>query len=255
MKNLLFILSFLFLTTSLCAQSNDVGTMEPVKEIIKRRILVTTVTFGPTVDWFTPTTENMVKTGASVGFRGGIGFDIDVKKNQKLFVTTGIMVRYLNSGVDTQEKYNINDTMVTYNVTRSLSNLSIVIPTGVKLKTLPRNNCVFAGSFGFYHGFTVRGRTSDDIELLEGTDGDGNPIEFDIETTSMPHDEGSLYSFTPYAGMGFEYQLKNGQRASIYAQYAPQVSNYFTKKAVSINGNSREKALIHSLEIMLGFSF
>ncbi len=258
MKSILTACIMVVFSLPLVAQTDGPGTLRTVDEVMKRRVVVASVVFGPTVDWMSPTTENMTKTAPNMGFRGGFLIDVDAKKTQNFYVSTGVLVKNISGEMNLNEVYNLggnSGVMDTVGVMRSLSSYYLVLPTGIKLKTKPSRNCVFAGSLGVYHGFAIGGKSSDQFVDFVGEDYLGNPTEFNIQTKETSNTFASMYTFTPYAGIGFEYQLNNGQRASLYVQYAGQISNYFVTKATNSIDASKEKAIVHSLEFMLGFSF
>lgn len=260
-KFTLIIVSF-FILSQLSAQgyTSSYTSNSSSDDVIKRRTLVTSFVLAPTVDWLIPRTDNMTETKLpKAGFRGGITFDIDIKKNQNYYASTGVMVKYLAGNVHLDEIYTLRTQqgalMDTFNVDRTVNTFYIVIPTGVKLKTKPSRGCVFAGSFGFYHSFRIGGKTKDEFIEFPGSNVNGDPVDFNVKTVPVKNNEAAIYTFTPYAGLGFEYQLRNGQRASFYAQYAGAISNYFAADCVNSVTGTSEKALVHSLEFLLGFSF
>ena len=247
-----FLLSaFCFLPSALLAQkqkSKENNTLGKKKE---NQSVFFDVRFGPTIDWFAPTSEKIDREKVNGGFIAGVGVDVNLTPKRFLYFSTGVLFKYLQGDVAFTNQYPISllDTSFTLPAVRTYQTMYLAIPTGITFRTHPVKNCVFIGKIGFYHNFKVGG-TQFDSSALPKEEGGVDP-EYFLTTPKVPNTNAALFAEAGYAGAGFEYVL--GKRTRVYASldYSCQF-NYFSYTA---KNNDQFKSIIHSLYITFGFVF
>lgn len=252
MKRIALFLLIFCISVSLSAQKDKKprkpkdNFTEELQPLPKR--VVCGISLAPSCDWFAPLNSGYFREKAEIGARYGFTFDINLAKKARsanYYFTVGVMINHLQGVINFPENYTIFDSTVTFdNATRHYTSTSLVIPTGIKLKSNPMKNCVIGGQFGLYHSFLLSGKKYDSFVLDE---------KYNIVTDKVKNDEAGMLSETVYAGLGFEYVIVRKYRASLYVNYNCMFTNYFNKKSVTLEGN-RKKSIVHGIEFVLGFA-
>ena len=212
---------------------------------------------GPTIDWFAPTINGLERTKVKGGMIAGFNLDINLTKQNMFYFSTGVFVRYLQGEFSFTNRYDFDLDSIQYihegNAVRTIQTTYLTIPTGLKFRTHPSNNCVFVGKLGLYHNFRILGTQYDDF-LLRNSDA---TKKYFITTEKIKNSEtdAALFAESGYIGLGFEYVLKNNFRVFANVDYSCQF-NYFSAKAKSnIPETPRFKSIVHSLHIVFGILF
>jgi len=208
---------------------------------------------GPSIDWFAPTSKAITRNNAKGGFIAGVNIDCSLHKNKTFYFSTGVLIRYLQGDLALENQYLFNifaDTLVLPAV-RNYQTTYLTIPTGVKFRIKPINNCVFLVKLGLYHNFKIGGNQVDKFSL-PSEDETVSPKYF-ITTEKIKNQDASLFAESGYLGLGFEYSFgKIGVFA--HADYSCQF-NYFSAKAKNNVTDAQFKSIVHSLHIFLGVLF
>ncbi|MDR0206126.1 MAG: PorT family protein [Bacteroidales bacterium] len=213
------------------------------------------ISFGPTVDWFVPTTKEFTLTRqrAKAGLIAGLSTDIAVIKDRYLYFSTGLMFRYLQGDLSFANKYYFSSLMEEERIfptVRTFQTMYLTLPTGVKFRTNPSNGCVFLGKLGLYHNFKIGGSQFDNFILSN----ESAAPEYFIRTPKIINNDASLFAESVYIGLGFEYVLSKKARVFAVADYNCQF-NYFSNNAINIVHNKQYKSVVHSLHIVFGVMF
>jgi len=206
--------------------------------------------FGPTIDWFAPTTKALERDVAKVGFLGGVTVDVGVTQNKIIYVSTGLLVRYLQAGLAFTTQYPIFDSLLVTPTVRTYQTFYLTIPTGVKFKTNIANRCAFLGKVGLYHNFKLGGMQFDNFKLDHRFSSD----QYLVATQKDKNQDAALFAESGYLGFGFEFLFDNNTGIAVNADYCCQF-NYFKAKAKNTYTNERFKTVVHSLNITVGFVF
>jgi hypothetical protein len=236
--------AFCFLLSAFCLLPSISFAQQPAKKIAVNKTVYYGATFGPTVDWFSPTSDSLTRSAVKGGFIGGATVDIDVSKEKFLYVSTGLFVRYLQGEVSFANQYFVHDVPSIENAVRTYKTTYLTLPTGIKFRTNPSKNCVFLGKIGLYHNFKIEGSQFDNFELDD---------EYLVMTKKIKNKDAALFAEAGYAGLGFEYVL-GANRVFATVDYSCQF-NYFSSKAKSNISNARFRSIVHSLQISFGFLF
>jgi hypothetical protein len=189
---------------------------------------------------------------AKAGLIAGVIVDVNLVPKDILYFTTGVLARYLQGDVSFDNNYqfdfknvSVNDTV---NTIRTYQTTYLTIPTGIKFRTIPLNNCVFVGKLGLYHNFRVAGKQFDNFSLS------GEDDEYSITSKKKNNKDAALFAESGYVGLGFEYVFQKNLRVFANLDYSCQF-NYFNSKAASNVSKARFKSIVHSLHITLGVLF
>jgi hypothetical protein len=211
------------------------------------------LSFGPTVDWFAPTTEELSRNAAKVGFIGGVNLDLSLTKTRTIYFSTGLLFRYLQGELSFTNQYDFSsiipaDTALTLPTVRTYQTMYLTVPTGIKFRTSPGKGFVFLGKLGLYHNFKVGGDQFDRFSLI------GEDPDYFVTTKKVKNNDAALFAESVYVGLGFEYTLGNNARIFASVDYSCQFYYFNTKAKIDYNG-ARFKSMVHSLHIMFGFMF
>jgi hypothetical protein len=210
--------------------------------------------FGPTIDWFAPTTNEfeLKREKAKAGLVVGCNVDINLTPQKMLYFSTGVLFKYLQGELSFANQYTVTflDTTFIRPTVRTYQTMYLIFPTGVKFRTIPSKNCVFAGKLGLYHGFKVGGNQVDNF-TFPGQD--LNP-EYYLTTNREKNKDASLFAESGYFGLGFEYVFAHNIRVNANLEYCCQF-NYFNSNAINNVANAKYKSVIHSLHITFGVLF
>jgi hypothetical protein len=221
---------------------------KPEISLIENKKIFTSVSFGPTVDWFAPTTNELTRNKAKGGFIAGINVDVSVIPQKYLYISTGVLCRYLQGDLAFNHKYRILSSDTILHAVRTYQTMYLTIPTGIKFRTPPSKNCIFTGQLGLYHNFKIGGKWFDSFELSEvGTN-------YFITTGKAKNIDAALFTESGYIGFGFEYEFAPKIRAFANTNYSCQFGYFSSKATNNINGE-RFKSIVHSLNIVFGISF
>jgi len=213
------------------------------------------ISFGPTIDWFAPTTNEfpLTRDRAKAGIIAGLSTDIAVIKDRYLYFSTGLMFRYLQGDLSFTNRYAfsiLNSPDHEFFTTRTYQTMYLTLPTGVKFRTIPSKGCVFLGKLGLYHNFKIGGSQFDSFIL-----GNESAVpEYFIRTPKIKNNDASLFAESGYIGLGFEYVLSERARVFADVDYSCQF-NYFSNSAINNVSNARYKSIVHSLHIVFGVVF
>jgi len=246
MKKILLTIVIIYCCGSVFAQ-------QPVVQNIENKKIFCGVSFGPTVDWFAPTLEEISREKAKGGFIAGINLDISITKNRLLYFSTGLCVRYLQGDLTFENLYDFSmitatDTALQLPTVRTYQTTYLTIPTGIKFRLKPLQRCVIFGKLGLYHNFKVGGEQFDNF-ALPGAD----PYYF-VSTKKLKNNDAALFAEAGYIGIGFEYAFKQGMRIFAHVDYSCQF-NYFSFKAINNVAEVQFKSLVHSFHLVFGFMF
>jgi len=250
MKRYIFILVILFCCIWVAAQKPSKKETSSNKEEGSHKALYG-IYLGPTVDWFSPTSNALNSKSAKAGIIAGLIVDVNLVPKDILYFTTGVLARYLQGDVSFDNNYqfdfknvSVNDTV---NTIRNYQTTYLTIPTGIKFRTIPLNNCVFVGKLGLYHNFRIAGKQFDSFSISGDND-------YAITTKKVKNEDAALFAESGYLGLGFEYVFLKNLRVFANLDYSCQF-NYFNSKATSNVSNARFKTIVHSLHITLGVLF
>lgn len=208
---------------------------------------------GPTIDWFAPTNDAIIKKNAKGGFIAGADINFALAKTTQIYFATGVLVRYLQGDFSFNNRYlfpSPTDTLEISTV-RTYQTTYITVPTGIKFRTKSIKKCVFLGKIGLYHNFRVGGNQVDNFSFP----GENAPIspKYYISTEKVKNKDAAFFAESGYFGLGFEYLLGKS-RVFVNVDYSCQF-NYFSKKAKSNITAEQFKSIVHSLHIVFGFYF
>jgi len=213
------------------------------------------VLVGPTLDWFTATSNDLSRKNIKGGMITGAILDINLTKNKTFYFSTGVLVRYLQGDLAYQKEYDISgifkDSLLITSTVTTYQTTYITIPTGLKFRSNPAKNCVFVGKLGLYHNIKIGGKQFDSFTIPNS---DKNPNQYFVSTPKNPNDAAARFAESGYIGLGFEYVLKNNFRLFTNVDYSCQF-NYFSSKAKNNITNKQFKSIIHSLHIAVGVLF
>jgi hypothetical protein len=251
MKKILFAITFLCCYLFAVAHQPGSTHIVPLPKSNENRSVFFGLSFGPTADWFSPINNKPTSRIAKGGFITGLNVDVRLTKNKIVFFTTGLHFKYLQGELQFNEKYTfkfISDSAFIIPTTRSYQTMYLTIPTGIKFRTPPMDGCVFLGKLGFAHHFKISGNQYDRFLLPEPS------TNYNVITDKIKNKDAALFAESGFVGIGFEYVFKNSTRAFINVDYNCQF-NYFSANARNSITDTRFKAVIHSLQIVLGFMF
>ena len=236
--------AFCLLPFALFAQHKSTHN-KPTVNLNESRAVYFGLFFGPTIDWLSPTTNQIERENATGGVIAGALVEPSLIKERFLYFSTGVVVRYLQGKVNFDNRYMVNGSLTEIKkAIRDYETVYLTLPTGVKFKTNPVKNCVFTGVTGLYHNFKITGKQFDSFELDD---------KYNISTKNDPSDDIALFAESVYAGLGFEYVVGKS-RAFANLEYSCQF-NYFNKTAKSSISNDRFGGIVHSMHIVFGFLF
>jgi len=240
---------FCLLPFALFAQQKSTQTKpthnKPTVNLNESRAVYFGLFFGPTIDWLSPTTDQIERENATGGVIAGALVEPSLIKERFLYFSTGVVVRYLKGKVNFDNQYMVNGSLTEVKkAIRDYETAYLTLPTGVKFKTNPVKNCVFTGFIGLYHSFKITGKQFDSFELDK---------VYDISTHKENNTDVALFAESVYAGLGFEYVIGKS-RAFANLEYSCQL-NYFNATATSNLSNERFRGIVHSMHIVFGFLF
>jgi hypothetical protein len=245
--------AFCFLPSALFAQKSSTSASND-----ENKRLFYGISVGPTIDWFSPTINDLQRKKITGGMVAGFNLDINLSKQRMFYFSTGVLIRYLQGELSYSKQYDLSsivpiDTMTKMSTVTNYQTTYLTIPTGFKFRTTPSNNCVFVGKLGLYHNFKIGGKQFDSFST---TNSNAKP-DYYITTPKIKNDAAALFAESGYIGLGFEYALVNNFRVFANVDYSCQF-NYFSSKNLSAKNNitnERFKTIVHSLHIVVGVSF
>jgi len=211
------------------------------------------LSFGPTVDWFAPTTDELSRNAAKVGFIGGVNLDLSLTRGRTVYFSTGLLFRYLQGELSFISQHDFSsiipmDTALVLSTVRTYQTMYLTVPTGVKFRTSPSKGFVFLGKLGLYHNFKVGGEQFDKFSLI------GEDPDYFVTTKKVKNNDAAIFAESVYVGLGFEYALGNNARIFANVDYSCQFY-YFSNKAKNDFTGAQFKSMVHSLHIVFGFKF
>ena len=245
MKKLFLLITILICGGILFAQKEKKLTSTTVDN--ESRNIYVGLCFGPTVDWFLPTTQAFTGKSVKAGFITGVLVEPALVTERFLYLSTGVLVRYLMGEASFWNHYKINNLPFSTFATRHYETTYLTLPTIAKFRTVPLKNCVFSAKIGLYHNFKIDGNQYDSFVLNEKEN------EFFTTTKKKKNLDAALFTETGCIGVGFEYTIGKS-RAFANFDYNCQFG-YFNPNAKSNISEDRFKTIVHSLQIILGFMF
>jgi hypothetical protein len=245
MKKLFLLIALLICCGMLFAQKEKKFTSTAIDN--ESRTVYVGLCFGPTVDWFQPATTAFTGKAVKAGFITGVLVEPALVTERFLYLSTGILVRYLMGEASFSNLYHINKVPLITFATRHYETTYLTLPTIAKFRTPPLKNCVFTGKIGLYHNFKIAGKQYDSFVLNESEN------DFFTTTKKSKNLDAALFAEAGCVGVGFEYTIGKS-RAFANLDYSCQF-NYFNANAKSNLSEDRFKTVVHSLQIVLGFMF
>jgi hypothetical protein len=247
MKKNLLILTFIVLCTTAFAQTTETSEI-PITT--GKRVSIG-ISIGPSMDWFAPRTDGYEKDGTMLGFRYGIPLDINLTKSTNFYFSTGIKFAHTGGMLRFNDVFIIDENNIFEAIRhRKYNAMYVALPTGVKLKTPTFNNFVIGGHLGLEHGISLSSKKLDelDVTILD------TKLTAKDEKKSK-YTDGYMFRESLYAGLGLEYIIKDSFRVNFYVNYNYTLNNFFKKGSVNEVSRYQEKANLHGVEFLLGFSF
>jgi hypothetical protein len=251
MKRYFFFIGILFCSAFAVAHPPTLNNSAFQPSNNENRSVFFGLSFGPTIDWFAPTIDELTRKKAKGGVIGGINVDVSLTKSRMLYFSTGLHFRYLQGELLLTHQYEfvgMIDSVLALDAVRTYQTMYLTIPTGIKFRTTPSRGCVFMGKLGLYHNFKVGGDQFDSFTLP------GVPEKYNVTTNKEKNNDAALFAESGYIGLGFEYVFKNSTRVFANVDYSCQF-NYFSSTAKSNVTDARFRTIIHSLHIVFGFMF
>lgn len=213
------------------------------------RMLIGTISVAPTCEWLMPLSDCIESYSPKMGIRYGITLDINISQKNRsdnFYFMVGAMAKNSQYTILSAEKYNIQDSAYICNDAQlHFSAMHLVIPTGIRFRTTPKNSCVFAGNIGIYNQIFLTGKRYDEFVFDEN---------YILKTKETRNTDFVRISESIFAGVGFEYIFHKHCRLSFYANYVCTLPTFFNKTAINFE-ERQKKAFSHSIEFSLGFGF
>ena len=211
-----------------------------------RRVTVG-LSFGPSIDWLSPKTDNYQGDGIKIGVKYGIPVDINFTKQANYYFSTGLFFSHNGGKLKFMDNTILDSNTYSVLMNRSYSATYLIIPTGIKLKTPSFKNFVFAGNFGLSHGFLLKGKKLDQCKI-----GDRDIVD----PKKVNYKELLFFKESVYVGVGVEYIIKDDFRANFFINYNYTFTNFFSGKALNeYYGNIKEKGNLGSIDFVFGVTF
>ena len=258
MKKLFFLLlsaCFLFPTLLLAQKTkpHKQHHKKPDVSLIENKMVYTGLTFGPTIDWFVPTTKEfrLERNKTKGGFLAGINVDVNLTPKRFLYFSTGLLCKFLQSEHSFEHQFSAPFNEQT--TVRTHQTFYLMLPTGIKFRTAPHKNCIVSGQLGLYHNFRIGGKQFDTFTYsMEAVDEPN--FNYFVTTDVVKNKDAALFAEATYIGMGFEYEFAPKIRAFTNINYSCQFG-YFSSKAINNVANAQFKSMVHSLHITVGLVF
>lgn len=197
-----------------------------------QKTFVLGLSFSPSVDWMSPSTEKYLSDGATIGYAYGIDMDFSIAHSPNYFIHTGLQLKR------TGGKLSYNDTA---EVSRSYKLDYIRIPAAFKLKTNQFGRFAFYGMFGLDFDIKVGAKASDEYRILSI-----NKPNIKIS------DDISLFRSGLLVGAGSEYTISGNTKAYAGIHF----SNGFTDVLSRTNIHGvKENAMLKYVELTVGVLF
>jgi len=197
-----------------------------------QKTFVLGLSFSPSVDWMSPSTEKYLSDGATIGYAYGIDMDFSIAHSPNYFIHTGLQLKR------TGGKLSYNDTA---EVSRSYKLDYIRIPAAFKLKTNQFGRFAFYGMFGLDFDIKVGAKASDEYRILSI-----NKPNIKIS------DDISLFRSGLLVGAGSEYTISGNTKAYAGIHF----SNGFTDVLSRTNiYGVKENAMLKYVELTVGVLF
>lgn len=197
-----------------------------------QKTFVLGLSFSPSVDWMSPSTEKYLSDGATIGYAYGIDMDFSIAHSPNYFIHTGLQLKR------TGGKLSYNDTA---EVSRSYKLDYIRIPAAFKLKTNQFGRFAFYGMFGLDFDIKVGAKASDEYRILSI-----NKPNIKIS------DDIPLFRSGLLVGAGSEYTISGNTKAYAGIHF----SNGFTDVLSRTNiYGVKENAMLKYVELTVGVLF
>lgn len=222
------------------------------------------ITAGPTLNWFNWKNHRAAPEGyershrgaLKVGARYGLNIDVDLNLEKHFFVSTGVFIEHTGGSLQFSDNLNILGDIVPKKLDREYRSTYVTIPTAITLRTPSFSNFIICGNVGFYHSFNIYARYKSSFQLDDNTFDDSDKEIINHLSTDWAKDkEVALFKESVFAGLGFEYVIRNNFKVKFMVNYAQSLNNFYKKSAVNSYTNVKEKASIGTVEFLFGFYF
>ena len=163
------------------------------------RMLIGTISVAPTCEWLMPLSDCIESYSPKMGTRYGITLDINISQKNRsdnFYFMVGAMAKNSHYNIVSTEEYTIQDSSYICNAQQHFSAMHLVIPTGIRFRTTPKNSCVFAGNIGLYNQLYLTGKRYDEFVFDEN---------YILKTKETNNTDFVRISESIFAGVGFEY--------------------------------------------------
>lgn len=197
-----------------------------------QKTFVLGLSFSPSVDWMSPSTDKYLSDGATVGYAYGIDMDFSIAHSPNYFIHTGIQLKRTGGKLSYQD---------TIEISRTYKLDYIRIPAAFKLKTNKFGRFAFYGMFGLDFDIKVGAKANDEYRTLSI-----NKPNIKI-TDDIP-----LFRSGLLVGAGSEYTISGNTKAYAGIHF----SNGFTDVLSRTNiYNVKENAMLKYVELTIGVLF
>ncbi len=187
----LLIIALFFFTNSIKAQDDA------------QKTFVLGLSFSPSIDWMSPSTDKYLSDGVTIGYAYGIDMDFSIAHSPNYFIHTGLQLKR------TGGKLSYQDTLVVtsgqsaqyVDLSRKYKIDYLRIPAAFKLKTNQFGRFTFYGMFGLDFDIKVGAKANDDYRNLTTS-------KSDIKIT----DDIPLFRSGLLVGAGSEYTISGNTK-------------------------------------------
>ena len=187
----LLIIALFFFTNSIKAQDDA------------QKTFVLGLSFSPSIDWMSPSTDKYLSDGVTIGYAYGIDMDFSIAHSPNYFIHTGLQLKR------TGGKLSYQDTLVVtsgqsaqyVDLSRKYKIDYLRIPAAFKLKTNQFGRFTFYGMFGLDFDIKVGAKANDDYRNLTTS-------KSDIKIT----DDVPLFRSGLLVGAGSEYTISGNTK-------------------------------------------
>ena len=154
------------------------------------------LTASPVFDWARVDGEQYENVGTKLGFQYGLLFDQTIGSVERYAFSTGILINYVNVGVDSIDENNVLTTEWT------VRSQYIEIPLTIRLRTNEVNYFSYYGQFGLTPGICIKSRGDKSIGDIASYE-DINLRDKDNVTNIQTQ----LFNVSLTLGIGAEYSI------------------------------------------------
>lgn len=229
--SILLFVAFAFFTNTIKAQDDA------------QKTFVLGLSFSPSVDWMSPSTEKYLSDGATIGYAYGIDMDFSIAHSPNYFIHTGLQLKRTGGKLSYQDSLVVSAGLnaQTVELSRKYKLDYIRIPAAFKLKTNQFGRFTFYGMFGLDFDIRVGAKADDEYRNLAIS-------KADIKIS----DDIPLFRAGLLVGAGTEYTISGNTKAFAGIHF----SNGFTDVLSRTNiYGVKENANSKYVELTLGILF